>query len=163
MNAKFGAPWGVRLGILTVLVVVVLTGVSVIEMIVLPGAMAGLRGLAAVVPLSVLICSAPFVVRGYAISDRTLLVMRLFWATRIDLASLTSATADPGAMKRSVKIFGNDGLFVIGGLFWNKKLGRYRAFATDPKHSVVLRFVDRLIVVTPDDPERFVEAIIRRK
>ena len=35
----------------------------------------------------------------------------------------------------------------------------YEAYATDPRRSVVLRFADRVVVVTPDDPSAFVEAV----
>jgi hypothetical protein len=38
-------------------------------------------------------------------------------------------------------------------------LGRYRAYATDASKSVVLKFGDKNIVVTPDDPKAFVEAL----
>jgi hypothetical protein len=62
-------------------------------------------------------------------------------------------------MDRSIRISGNGGLFVFCGLFRNSKLGVYRAFCTDASHAVVLRFPDRTIVVTPAQPEKFVNAI----
>ena len=52
------------------------------------------------------------------------------------------------------------GLFSIGGRNCrNRRLGRYDAYATDPARCVVLRFPDRIVVMTPDDPDAFVEAI----
>ncbi len=52
-------------------------------------------------------------------------------------------------MKGSIRTFGNGGLFCFSGRFRNRKLGSYRAFATDPKLAVVLRFPDKIVVVTP--------------
>ena len=52
--------------------------------------------------------------------------------------------------------FAGNGLFAITGWFRNRKLGLFRAFATAPRHSVVLRFDDRTLVISPEDPERFV-------
>jgi hypothetical protein len=78
----------------------------------------------------------------------TLLIQRLFWNSKIDISGLLSAEADTDAMNRSIRTFGNGGMFCFAGAFNNKKLGSYRAFATDPKRSVVLRFPKRTIVVT---------------
>ena len=52
--------------------------------------------------------------------------------------------------------FGNGGLFSITGRFWNRKLGRYRALATDPSRAIVLRYPKRTIVITPHDPQHFI-------
>jgi hypothetical protein len=77
----------------------------------------------------------------------------------VNLAGLQSVEAEPSAMRRSIRTFGNGGLFCIAGKFWNRRLGSYRAFATDPKRSVVLRFEDHSVVVTPDNPEAFVARV----
>jgi len=62
-------------------------------------------------------------------------------------------------MKGSLRLFGNGGLFSSSGLFWNRRLGRYRAFATDPGNAVVLEFPDRTLVVTPESPSGFLAAL----
>ena len=49
------------------------------------------------------------------------------------------------------------------GCFWNRKLGRYRAYVTDPKRAVVLRFDDRVVVVSPDCPAEFVAAVSKTR
>ena len=72
---------------------------------------------------------------------------------------LPSAEADPVALKGSIRLAGNGGLFAFCGWFRNSKLGVYRAFCTDLAHAVVLRFPDRTVVVTPDQPDKFVAAI----
>jgi len=64
-------------------------------------------------------------------------------------------------MRGSLRLFGNGGLFAITGWFWNRKLGRYRAFATDPARAVVLRYATRRILLTPDDVQKFI--VLMRK
>jgi hypothetical protein len=115
--------------------------------------------LLAVVPLLTFLLSAAFMVRGYVVTGGFLCIKRLGWVTRLDLSRLTSATVDPNAVERSVRIFGNGGFFSFTGWFRNKKLGSYRAYATDTKKTVVLRFADQTVVITPDDPERFASEI----
>ena len=110
-------------------------------------------------PLLILVGALLFTVRGYLLEPTRLLVQRLLWSTPIDLDGLKEVRHDPGAMKRSLRLFGNGGLFAIAGLFSNKRLGRYRAFATDPERSVVLDFGDRKIVVTPGEPAEFVRRL----
>lgn len=115
--------------------------------------------LTSVLPLLLLGGGLLSTVRGYRLEPGRLEVKRLLWSTRIDLAGLRAAWHDPAAMSRSLRLFGNGGMFVIAGLFSNRKLGRYRAFATDPRRSVVLDFGDRKIVVTPDRPEGLVSQL----
>lgn len=88
-----------------------------------------------------------------------LLIQRLGWNTKLDLSKLISADFVPQAMKHSIRAFGNGGLFCFAGLFYNKKLGSYRAFATDTNKSVVLKFTNQIVVITPDNTEEFVSKI----
>ena len=63
-------------------------------------------------------------------------------------------------MSRSIRLFGNGGAFAFSGWFRNRKLGSYRAYATDPARSVVLKFSDhKTIVVTPEPPDAFIAAV----
>jgi hypothetical protein len=82
-------------------------------------------------------------VRGYTVTSDTILVQRLFWTTRLPLAGLQSARFEPEAMRWSIRTFGNGGLFSFTGCFRNKLLGAYRAFVTDPRRAVVLRYSGR--------------------
>jgi hypothetical protein len=62
-------------------------------------------------------------------------------------------------MKCSTKVCGNGGLFSITGIYQNSVLGRYRAFVTNPEHAVALFLPDRIIVISPEYPEDFLQAI----
>jgi hypothetical protein len=69
---------------------------------------------------------------------------------------------DHEATSKSLRLFGNSGFFCIAGLFSNRKLGRYRAFATDPQRAVVLELPARKVVVTPENPWQFLAALRTR-
>ena len=103
-----------------------------------------------------------FVVRGYEIEARSLGVRRLLWVTRIPLDGLQRAWHDAEAMQRSIRIFGNGGLFAISGLFRNRSLGSYRAFVTRPDRAVVLRTATRVVVISPAEPRAFLDALAAR-
>jgi len=160
-SIAFGAPWSTSLKVLTALSVGILASVGASFAAFFP------RQTAAGVPflfaMSAVVASLGgsvlFMVRGYELEAGDLLILRLLWATRLPLQGLTAAWADPDAMRGSLRLFGNGGLFVFAGLFTNRKLGRYRAFATQPKNSVVLRFSNRTVVVTPDRPHGFLQAV----
>ena len=61
-------------------------------------------------------------------------------------------------MNASLRTWGIGGVFSFSGHFVNT-LGRYRAFVTDPQRTVVLRLSRGILVVSPDRPEDFVDAV----
>jgi hypothetical protein len=161
-TVHFRAPWGALLTTVSLASTVLLVGVSILCLSVLPPKLDFARFTAGVLPLVVVLGCLPFLVRGYVLTERELVIQRLGWTNRWPLAGLTAAEVDPDALKKSIRLWGNGGLFSFCGWFRNKKLGLYRIFGTDPKRSVVLKFVGRTIVLTPDKPEEFVVAIRRR-
>jgi hypothetical protein len=112
-----------------------------------------------VAPIGLVAGCALFTVRGYALETDAILVQRLLWATRIPLEGLEEIRARPDAMRRSIRLWGNGGFFSFTGWFWNKNIGKYRAYVTDPTRAVVLRFTDQTIVMSPDDPVGFVNVV----
>jgi hypothetical protein len=156
----YDAPWGFSLKLFTITSSCILLGLSIIGFYYYTDN--GEIWLFAIVilPLVIVISSAFFIIRGYEISDGKLFVRRLIWDTEISLDKLQAVKVNPNAMKRSFRVFGNGGLFCFSGLFRNKQLGYFRAYATDPKSAVVLRLTDRVVVVTPENPTAFVAQII---
>jgi hypothetical protein len=98
-------------------------------------------------------------VRGYTVESRELIIHRLFGETRIPLEGLQSAEPDPEAIRGAVRLFANGGLFGYTGWFWSRKLGRFRAWATNRANTVVLHLSSRTIVISPDQPADFVQQI----
>jgi len=152
---NYKAPWSMSLIVISTLATILCVGIST-GMLWKPG---GLLRVVTVLPLAILFGSALFTIRGYTITSDAILVQRLFWTTRLPLAGLQSAQFEPSAMRSSLRTFGNGGLFSFTGFFRNKELGTYRAFVTDPNRTVVLRFSNRTVVVSPAAPEEFVQDI----
>ena len=101
-----------------------------------------------------------FSVRGYTLQSGTLLVKRLVWSTEVPLRGLRSADADPTLLAGSWRTFGNGGFFSFSGWFYSKTLGKYRAFVTNHDDTVVLRFSDRTVVVSPSPADEFAEQVM---
>lgn len=147
MTLRFDAPWSTSLTFLSTLMVVILVGALV------TGA-----PVAALLVGATVVGAALYAVRGYAVEPGALVVYRLGWETRIDLAGLRSAEVDPDAMRWAFRTCGLGGPFAYVGRFRNRALGAFTAYATDRDLAVVLRWDHRTVVVTPDDPEAFAAA-----
>jgi Bacterial PH domain len=157
----FRAPWSKSLIVASTFATLVCLGVSY-ALWTLPlrgGSAESLRFSLVLLPLTVILICALFTVRGYSISNRELAIHRLFWTTGVSLKGLQAVYFDPDATRRSIRTFGNGGFFSFTGYFRNKQLGSYRAFMTDRRRAVVIRFSDSVIVVSPDRPEDFVNTI----
>ena len=156
----YQAPWGKSLivisSLLVVLAVACIFAVSSMRPYITPGFLAPFAQW--LLPVIVL-CCLPFMIRGYAITDDAILIRRLFWTTRLDRAGLKSAEVIPKAMSKSLRTCGNGGVFSFTGWYWSKSLGFYRAFVTDLNRTVVLRFGKRTVVVSPSEPEDFVNEL----
>ena len=155
----YHSPWGKSLVIMSCVFTIILLGVSGIGIV--TGATndnAKIIGLF-VVPLGILFGTLLFMIRGYILTQNDLLIRRLFWNTKISLANLKDVQVDPKAMSGSIRTFGNGGLFSFSGKFRNHGLGPYRALVTDLKRTVVLRFPHRIVVVSPERPDRFAEKV----
>ncbi len=158
MNSEthFNAPWGALLKTITLLSGALLIAVSVYGQWYFAQRGDAVLQMALLLPVMLLIGAALFTVRGYRLVGDDLRVQRLAWDTVIPLRGLQSAAVDPQAMHKSLRTFGNGGLFSFSGRFYSKKLGAYRAYASDPKHAVVLKFENHTVVVTPGRPDDFV-------
>ena len=148
MNLRFDAPWSSALTVISVCVTVVLL------VAVFSGAVIATAGLAIV-----LVGAAAGAVRGYTVEPGALVIQRLGWETRLDLSGLDSAEVDPDAMRWAFRTFGLGGPFAFVGRYRSRSAGAFTAYATDRDLAVVLRWSNRTVVVTPDDPETFVTAV----
>lgn len=151
MSSRFKAPWGREIKMLTAI------GVA---LIVVPFAVQLARGnwLTGAVLLGVLVLPPLYTVRGYEVVPGELRVRRLLFDTRWPLDRVV-ARVHPNAMARSWRLWGSGGFFSFSGHFSNQILGRYRAFVTDHKRTVVLETPKGIVVVSPDRPEEFIAAV----
>jgi len=153
----YDAPWSTSLILMSVITSIICLGVSAGGWwaAVAKHQAAPVRWVV-LLPLAILFCTALFTIRGYAITSDAILVHRLLWSTALPRLGLESARVEPDAMRGSIRTFGNGGAFSFTGFYYNKRLGSYRAFVTDPRRSVVLRYATRRVVLSPAAPHDFV-------
>jgi hypothetical protein len=156
MALDFGAPWSRSLKAASVFVVVTLAGVATVGLLVVPAHLLLARSMMVGVPLGVLVIAFLSIVSGYTLTATQLEIERPLWNTVYPLVELLSVAGDADLFKGALRLFGNGGIFSFTGFFWKRGLGCYRSFATDPARAVILKFRTRTIVVTPDDPQRFI-------
>lgn len=159
---EFSAPWGRATRTTSPIAVVILIG-SVVAALAFVRMSVAMQILLAATPILILLGAAAFMIQGYALEEDTLIIQRPGWTTRISLVNLRAATLNPKLMLRSLRIFGNGGLFAFNGLFWNRSLGRYRAYVTDLQKALVLTLADRTIVISPGSPEDFIAQLRARR
>jgi len=163
MERCFNAPWGTLLKVISTLATVLLLGVfggmiltgrasTVITMV-----------LYIAIPLLILFVSLLFTVRSYIVSGNSLLVRRLLWNTNVDISMLSSAEYDPKAMTGSIRTLGNGGLYSFSGRYKSGKIGSFKAYVTDFKNCVIIKTAGQTVVVSPENPELFVEMLRNRQ
>jgi len=159
----YKAPWGINLIILTGFSLIIVIGIIVLGFV--TGPLSNIIWIASMIfiPALFLFIMPFFMIRGFTIKGNSILVKRLGWNSRISLDGLVSIVFDPGAMKGSFRTLGNGGFFAFCGKYRNKKWGPYRAFVTDLKKTVVLRYPDQTVVISPAIPEKFIDEIKKIK
>ena len=160
--ARFSAPWSRSLRVLTTAAVALLLALVLIGVLVGPRQSWVWRMAMVGLPLVILVGSLLFMVRGYVLTESQIEVQRLGWSTVLPFAGLAAVSGEPQGLQGSLRLFGNGGLFGISGWFWNRRIGRFRAYATDPERAVLLRYRDgRKVLVTPHDVQHFIVRVRR--
>lgn len=150
MRQNFRAPWDWKLIATTTGLLLFLGGLIFLKLGPIPS----------VIMWSIILGCAAFGVYGYSIQKGQLEILRLGWSKKIDLDEITNIEAKPHAMMGSIRTFANGGLFGYVGNFRNSILGSYKAYATKGENTVVIETTDHdKIVVTPDDPDKFIECL----
>ena len=164
---RFPAPWDRTLRIVTVaaLLAAAVGAVLLLRLAAtsaLPFATAVGLALAAIVVATVALTwgLAP---GGYAIVAGRLRIERPLRAIELPLASIRAAGALPdGALRGAARLAGSGGLFGYYGRFWSRRLGAFRLYATRRTGLVLVETDADRFVLSPEPPERFVEALLGR-
>ena len=103
----------------------------------------------------VLLVTWLFSVKGYTLMNDVLTVHRPFWDTKIMLPPDAVFKREPEIKEGLIKTAGNGGLFGYTGGFRNKKLGSFKAYATNWDYAISITSASQrmLMVITPDDQE----------
>lgn len=162
----FEAPWDQRLTAITLGASLMLLGATAlviwVAMTRIPSSIMRMVLLAgALIPLATFVLGALLAPRRYALGNGRLTIERRLGSIEIPFASIRSAERLEGVrLTDSWRVLGSGGLFGYYGRFRNKKLGDFRMYATRGQGYVLVR-ADNPYVLTPDSPERFIEAINR--
>ena len=161
-SKEFSAPWGTLLKVIsstmTFLLVAVFGGMA------LSGRASSIVHilLYLLIPLLIILVGMLFTVRGYELEGSRLKIRRLLWSTVIDLGVVEGVEIDPKAMTGAIRTWGNGGLYSFSGRFRSTRFGGFRAYVTDFRNCVVIRTLSGILVVSPGDPERFVDLLKSR-
>ena len=149
---QFRAPWDFLLIIVTTLIVVLLLGMNYLY--------SSHSVIPTVITWGIILSCAAFGVYGYSIQNGKLRILRLGWSKDIPLSEIKSVEFKPNALMGSLRIAGIGGVFGYIGHFKNRILGNYKAYATHRRKTVVIHTSrNEQIVITPDDPEQFVQVL----
>jgi hypothetical protein len=155
-DQRFSAPWSTSVLVITYAVLGLMAGVAIVCHQQAPPDM---RWLATGIFAAMILVTLPFSVRGYVLTPEALWIERWGWRHAIPLSDVVSVTADPEALRGSLRLFASGGLFGFFGVFWSHRLGMFRAYCTAPKRSALLKLRQRTVVISPENPEAFVVAL----
>ncbi len=161
-RSHFPALWSKQLKVTTVgffVFIFVASGLMLWLTDAFGGEREGLVAVGSLFPIGISIVCMMLSVGGYSVKGGTLMIHRFGWSLKYPLSELSEVSVVPHAMMGAMKVVGAEGVFGSIGLFRNGVLGFFRAYVTDKERTVVLGFGERRIVVSPDDPEAFKQAI----
>ena len=94
----------------------------------------------------------------YVITSGEIIVHRLFSDVKIERNNIRSVELlNKDQLGWTIRTFGVGGLFGYYGKFANSKIGSMTWYATRQDRTIIIRTVDdKKIILTPDDPEKFV-------
>jgi hypothetical protein len=164
---RFAAPWDRTNRVSTVVAAAVLVAVPLVVAALTARAEEGLARAAAALTAAAAAATLGFAwalgPKGYAIAGDAVVVERPLRPVRIPLQAIHAVGPLPdGALRGSAKVAGSAGLFGWYGRFWNRRLGSFRAYATRRRGLVLVEAGGHRYVLSPDPPDRFVEAVLSR-
>lgn len=161
MNKRFGVRWGRPLKMMTIFSLAICIGIPVTSINRLTYVGGNNWAIYLLfLPILIVIAAAFFMILGYGISDTQIIIYHLGWKRTFEIADLTKAVHEPYTTAGSIRTWGNGGMFSFSGYFRSNHLGAYRAYMTHAEDAVILYFGnDNKVVISPDDPEKFVEAL----
>ena len=97
---------------------------------------------------------------GYILNDIELVIDRKLKPIIIPLMEITEARLLTGEeLKWTLKLGGSTGFYGYFGLFWSKRLGKFKMYTTSMKNLVGVRTAKTLYALSPEDPEDFLTTI----
>jgi len=164
---RFASPWDRTLRITTWIVALVFAAVAIAPLLLalatdVPGEAAWFLALAPLLFAGTLALVWAYSPAGFALERGRLLVLRRgLRPLEFPLSSVrTVGELAPGALGRPWRVGGSSGFFGYFGRFHSRSLGPFRMYATRSTGHVAVRTADELLVLTPEPPRAFVEALL---
>ncbi len=155
----FQAPWNRTTWLLTTFVIVVLIAVS----LTVGGRSLETFVLTFVPAAGIVIVSWALAPARYSVTGTELLIHRPLRPRRIPRADIRGARLlAKDELRGTIRTFGNGGLFGFYGRFYSARLGQHRWYASRNEDLVAVDTVSGLLVLSPDDPKRFVDCLTGR-
>ncbi|NIP60607.1 MAG: hypothetical protein GWM92_05235 [Gemmatimonadetes bacterium] len=137
--------WGVFLGVPLILGVAFAIGFRVPWPLLLP--LLALLGMALIQGVRT---------RGFGLGEDGLTVRRLLFPPCIPLTEIERVRTAPDAPAATFHLWALNGFYGLHGTFWNRELGRFRIYVTNPDNLVeIVTREGRHVYVSPDDREAF--------
>ncbi len=156
VNMEFNAPWSEMLRLMSGVGTVVVIGAAALSMMKREW---WLRAAALVIVASFLFASWGYAPSGYKVEADRIIVSRPFNDVTIAWSAITGVRlvveADDEGMQRTA---GNGGLFGYYGTYASKRLGSHKWYVTDMTRRVVIETRVGVVVVSLDDPSKFIDA-----
>jgi hypothetical protein len=164
--SRFASTWDRGLRISTWIVAAVLVAVPAALLVFLldeSGEIPLPVGLAVVAAAIILPGAWALAPRGFAVEGRVLQVERFLFPVRIGLDEIRAVAVLPAdVLKGALRVAGTSGLFGHYGRFWSRRLGSFRMYATRCKGLVLVDTAKARYLLSPDEPDRFAEALVQR-
>jgi len=162
----FASPWDRSLRISTALVVLAAAGAAAFVLVFVRPMLSEAPWPALLAPAAVLVVLAvafALAPRGFRVAGGHLVVERMLFPVEIDLATLRAVARLPdGALRGALRVAGTSGFCGYYGWFRSPSLGSFRLYATRATGLVCLDTPRGRFVLSPEPPDRFVEAVLAR-
>ena len=97
---------------------------------------------------------------GYLLNDIELAIERKFKPIVIPLREIMEVRLiKDEELKWTLRLGGSEGFYGYFGLFWSKKLGKFKMYSTRKKNLVAVRTPKTLYALSPEDPEDFLTTL----
>jgi hypothetical protein len=162
LRQSFSAPMGKSTVAMTIAASAILIGVGILQLS-LGMKRNGPGRTALIVAGSAMLAgfagSVFFKIRGYDLTPSHLVVRYGFSGTSFPLREIAAVDIKPDALRKSTRSAANGGMWSFLGSFTSPEHGEMRVYVSDTQRTVILTMPQQKVVVSPDDPERFVRAI----
>ena len=144
--------------IISVTVAVLLILIAAIQVDVLFEARSAGAAITIALVIGIIFIAAALRAKGYYVDGKQLIIRRGLFDVRIPRRDIISVELlDRSDLKGAIRIFGVGGMFGYVGTYANLKMGSMTWYATRRDRPVLIRTSKKKIVVTPDEPELFLQ------